>query len=338
MEWPPRFFRPRRTLSPTREGWWCLLAAIGLGFAAINTGNNLLYLLESMLLGLIVVSGLLSEQSLRGVRLVPVVPAAIHAGTPARLGARVVNTKRRLPSYSVTLVAAAGGARLAYVPRLGAADERLVTWEVTLARRGRQRLPGVRLSTRFPFGLFTKSGRATADDEVLVYPAVRPLDAETLRHLGGGGSAPTRRAGRGHDLHNLREYRAGDDPRLIHWRTSARRGALVVRELQAETTEDVRVRLRGTGAADPARLERGLSEAASLACALLRRGAGVEVVGPGLRVALGHGRGHERRVLTALALYEPGAGTPPPGGATDGGPGVGRPRGGNLREIVVDLE
>jgi uncharacterized protein (DUF58 family) len=338
MEWPPRFFHPRRTLRPTREGWWCLLAAMGLGFAAINTGNNLLYLLESMLLGLIVVSGILSEQSLRGIRLVPVLPAAIHAGTPVRLGARVVNAKRRLSSYSLALLAAAGAVRLAYVPRLLAGDERLVTWEVTLPRRGRQRLPGVRLSTRFPFGLFTKSGRPTADDEVIVYPAVRPLDAETLRYLGGGGSAPTRRAGRGHDLHNLREYRAGDDPRLIHWRTSARRGALVVRELQAETTEDVRLRLHGTGAVDPARLEDALSEAASLACALLRRGAGVEIVGPGLLVRLGHGRGHERRVLTALALYEPGTAAPAAGAATNEAPGIGRGWGGDLREIVVGLD
>src|SRR5206468_3589061 len=45
---------PRRTLWPTRDGWWCLGAALGLGFAAINTGNNLFYLLVSMLLGLII--------------------------------------------------------------------------------------------------------------------------------------------------------------------------------------------------------------------------------------------------------------------------------------------
>ena len=58
----PRGLRPRRTIQPTREGWWCLLAAVGLGLAAINSGNNLLYLLESALLGLVIVSGILSEQ------------------------------------------------------------------------------------------------------------------------------------------------------------------------------------------------------------------------------------------------------------------------------------
>ena len=77
--WPGRWpeLRPRHTLRPTRDGWWCLGTAVGLGIAAINTGNNLLYLLVSMLLGLIVVSGLLSEQTLRGLDLV-VAPAGSH--------------------------------------------------------------------------------------------------------------------------------------------------------------------------------------------------------------------------------------------------------------------
>src|SRR2546423_1737562 len=71
---------------PTREGWWCLAVTLGLGVTAMNTGNNLLYLLESMVLALIVVSGVLSEQSVRGIRVIPRLPDAIHAGTPCLLG------------------------------------------------------------------------------------------------------------------------------------------------------------------------------------------------------------------------------------------------------------
>ena len=98
-------FSPPRTLRPTREGWWCLLAAIGVGLAAVSTSNNLLYLLEAMLLGLVVVSGLLSEMSMRGLRLALRVPDEVFAGRPALFAVVVVNGKRRLPSYSLALSA-----------------------------------------------------------------------------------------------------------------------------------------------------------------------------------------------------------------------------------------
>ena len=59
---------------------------VALGVAAINTGNNLLYLLVSLVLGLIVVSGVLSEQTMRGLRLTGAVPEEIYAGRPALFG------------------------------------------------------------------------------------------------------------------------------------------------------------------------------------------------------------------------------------------------------------
>jgi uncharacterized protein (DUF58 family) len=287
---------------PTRDGWWCLGAALGLGFAAMNTGNNLLYLLTSLLLALIIVSGVISEQSRRGLRLREVVPDELYAGRVFTLGARVENVKRRRASRSLTLETPE---RRLYVDRLGPGETRLLTWETTLARRGRQRLPGVRLTTRFPFGLFVKTSRLLLDEEVLVFPAVRPLDEPWRRRLAAGGARPVRRRGRGHDLYNLRDYRPGDDRRLIHWRSTAKTGALVVRELEAETALDTRLVLVGDGRRDPSRLEVALSEAASLAAHLIRADAAVELAGPGLHVPSGRGREHLRRLLTALALFEP---------------------------------
>ncbi len=278
-------WQPRRTIRPTREGWWCLAVTVGLGLTAMNTGNNLLYLLESMILALIVVSGVLSEQSLRGLRVTPVVPDGIYAGAPCTVGARLVNTKRRRPSFSIGLDRAGTGERLAYVTRLGPGEERLLTWEETLPRRGRHRVTGVRLTTRFPFGLFLKASRATGADEVIVYPRRVPAPSALLRQASGVGSAPASRRGRGHDVHDLRGYRSGDDPRLIHWRVSARTGTLTVREMEAESAQDAYLVLRGDGAADAERLETALAEAAAVASVLLGRGARVGLRGPGHRRA-----------------------------------------------------
>jgi uncharacterized protein (DUF58 family) len=314
-------FRPHRTIWPTRDGWWCLAAAVGVGFAAMNTGNNLLYMLASLLLGLIVVSGVLSEQSMRRLRLRAIVPDEIYAGRPALGGAWVTNHKRRLASHSVTLEAA--GQRV-YLDRIAAGAERLATWEVTLPARGRHRMPGVRVTTRFPFGFFVKATRVMLEDEVIVFPALRPLGSARRRDVAAGGPRASRRRGRGHDLYNLREYRAGDDERFIHWRVSARTSLLMVREMEADTTDDVRIVLAGS-AADPARVEHAMSEAASLAVDLLRAGGRVALAAPGIAAPLGRGPAHARRLLTALALWQPGAAA-----AVTGGPGP-------VRELHVSL-
>jgi uncharacterized protein (DUF58 family) len=314
-----RRWQPRRTIRPTREGWWCLAVTVGLGLTAMNTGNNLLYLLESMVLALIIVSGVLSEQSVRGVRVTPLLPDTIHAGTPCTIGARVRNTKGRRPSFSIALERAGTGERVAYVARLGPGEERLLTWDETVRRRGRHRLGGLRVTTRFPFGLFVKAAHPTGDHEVIVYPRRVPAPPALLRQAADIGTAPAGRRGGGPDLHDLRGYRSGDDPRLIHWRVTARTGALTVREMAAETGQDAYLVLRGDGARDAERLETALAEAAAVASALLGRGARVGLLGPGLEVPPGRGPAHARRLLTALALHEGGGPPParvPPGART----------------------
>jgi uncharacterized protein (DUF58 family) len=277
-----------------------------------------------MVLALIVVSGVLSEQSVRGIEVEPAIPVEIFAGTPCAIAARVRNTKRRFASFSIALERPGTGQRLAYLARLGPGEERLVTWEEVLPRRGRHPLGSVRAVTRFPFGLFVKAARPAPPAEVIVYPRRVPPPAGLVRQAGGAGYASTRRRGLGHELHELRTYRPGDDPRLIHWRVSARSGTLTVRELEAQTAHDACLLLRGDGRRDPARLEQALAEAAAVAGALMKQGSRVALVGPGVEVPLGHGRGHARRLLTALALFDPA--DTRPGRMPDG-----------VRAIVIDL-
>jgi uncharacterized protein (DUF58 family) len=358
------WWRRTRAIRPTRDGWWCVFAAVGLGVAAVNTGNNLAYLLCSMLLALIIVSGMLSDVTIRGLHVTVTLPDTIHATQPALVAITLANRKRRLASYSLALEAldlplpprrsgilsrwlprltlddrlrALGlkdrrglGAprRLAYVARIPGGSEHVVGWEVTLPLRGRRRLPKLRATTGFPFGLFVKIGPPLSfDPEVLVFPAVHPVSVREI-HEAASGEAAMRRRGRGHDLHNLRPYRAGDEPHLVHWPTSAKSGSLMVRELEEDTTEDTQLVLTGTGAADRERLEQALSQAASLAVHLLRRGTGVELASPAGVVPLGRGRGQECRILTALALYVP----PRPGGA------AATATGGRLRKIRISLD
>ncbi|MBI4611655.1 MAG: DUF58 domain-containing protein [Candidatus Rokubacteria bacterium] len=270
---------------------------------------------------------------MRGLRLARLTPSEIFAGRPALFGLTLTNTKRWLSAYSIALESppvAGGGVRVSYVPKLDPGQETLVTTEETLPRRGRHQLPRVRVVTRFPFGLFLKASRPLLRQEVLVYPAVRPLTPEDLRGLEGDGSQPRRKVGQGADLHNLRDYRWGDDPRLIHWKSSAKTNRPVVRELEAEAALAVRLVLEpAPGPAQPDRVEGALSWAASLAAHLIAEGGQVELVGPGLNVQRGSGPAQLRRILEALALFDSDAG---------GGPGApeatrATPHAGSLRPL-----
>ena len=308
---PPNSYWLPRTIRPTREGWWLISATLVVGLAATNTGNNLLYLILAMMLSFTVISGVLSEQALRRVRLQRRTPDRIFAGAPATFSVRLTNGKRRLPSYTLYVTEPDPGGRTTPVRFFLKVDPQARegwTYSLMFPRRGRQPLPGLRLFTRFPFGLFTKSSRPLQNQPVLVYPAVRPLTRHEVPAALESGWREQHRRGRGAGLYNLRQYRPGDDPRLLPWKTSARTGDLVLREHEAEERPQVRMILEdpAPGAAAEA-VEKDLSYAASVAAYAIRRGAAVELVtGDGV-LPFDTGEAHLDRVLEWLAVYAPPA-------------------------------
>ena len=93
----------RRSTRLTPEGTRFLLFALAVGIAAINTGNNLFYLLQAMMLSLVILSGLLSELCLRGLLFRRHVPDYIFANEPVQVSVTISNQKSYLPSFSLRL-------------------------------------------------------------------------------------------------------------------------------------------------------------------------------------------------------------------------------------------
>ena len=314
-----RWRRGARRLRTTREGRLYIAITIGIGLGAVNTGNNLLYLLLGWLLSLIVASGVLSNASLRGLRVTRRAPPRIHAGRPFTMEIALENRKRRRASYSIEVTDLTAGSALdksCYFLKVPAGRVQRSRYRHTFHRRGPVRLDGARLATRFPFSLFVKTRAVWVDSELLVYPAVHPvaLPAPRTRRLGDSTRAHLGRRG---EFYGLRDYRDGDDSRAIHWRSSARTGRLEVRELEEEAQRRVVIELDNRMAADPAadpaaleRFERAVSQAASLALAYLRAGYAVALVSADLEVPAAAGPAQEQRILTELARVEhapPGA-------------------------------
>ena len=325
-----RRLRPPRRLSFTREGRIIVILAVAVGFAAINTGNNLLYLLLGWLLSFIIASGILSEQTLRKLEVDRRPPPRLYANEPFLMEVVIRNGKPKRASFSIEVEDLLGGTPLdkrCYFLKIPEGKSQRTSYRHTFVRRGRYVLSGYRIATKFPFALFRKSRDVDAPVEVIVYPArvtvPRPPPRAQTR-----GDTSANRLGRRGEFFGLRERRTGDDRRDVHWKSSARTGRLLVREYEDEHArhvsigvdnalpQDVRDAVTDGAVAPPAEaqisaVERAISVAASLATAYLEAGWTVEVVARGLHVPGGSGRLHESRVLRALALLGYAADTEP---------------------------
>ncbi len=237
-----RRFRARRPFQLTAAGWVFILYTVGVGAGAINTGNNLLYLIFGVFLGLIMASGALSDMSLWGLSAECFWPRSTVAGATAMIPVRVRNEKRFLPSICITVeIQAELRGRLivgrAYIPYIASGAS--VTAHVVFSpeERGWLQLRALRFQTRYPFGLLKKQWTAVENDAfdgtpvrsagLFIFPA--PLaTAAGARPPASSGANPVAsdgRRGEGDNMYGLREFRETDNPRRIHWKASAKRSA-----------------------------------------------------------------------------------------------------------------
>ncbi len=328
----PRQRIRRGGLSFTNEGRLFVLMTLGVGAAAVNTGNNLLHLVLGLMLSLIILSGALSDLVLFGVAARRRLPHRAFARAPCLIELELDNQKPLLPSFSLaatdvlveqepaaSITKGKNGARAeprrTYYLKIDPRSSQRAGYLRAPAHRGLLRFERVRLSTRYPFGFFDKWRLVDCPDELLIYPAIVPvpdLERQLQALLGRDArheEAKQRTREQGAEVAGVRPYRDGDEARSIHWRRSAALGSLVARELERDLGRELAIRVETEPASeDPAaraRLERVISRAASIAILAHERGAHVELltragrsprVGPGSSID---------PVLAFLAVLEP---------------------------------
>jgi uncharacterized protein (DUF58 family) len=224
----------------TRGGVIYLGAVFILILAAVNTGNNLLFLILACSIAGILISGVLSRIVLTGVELRFDLPEHIFAEQPVLAEMELRNEKQTWPSFSLRVVGESKKDAtqilsrpvfFPYIPRQDAARQKV---ELRFPRRGVYRQDAFGIRTRFPFGFFEKTRKIEANTEIVVYPRVEPADQfyEVLPLLSGEMASFYR--GRGHELHSLRDYQTTDSARNVDWKVSAKAGRLMVREFARE--------------------------------------------------------------------------------------------------------
>jgi uncharacterized protein (DUF58 family) len=266
-----------------------------------------------MLLALIVVSGVMSELSLRDLTVVRRLPMRAQVSRAHLVEIEVFNHKKRVPSYAIEVEDLRAGQpadKRCFFLKISPKSAQVAAYRRTPTKRGRDVHVGFRIATRFPFGLFEKSREVPAEGDLIIYPAVDPVQlppASNGRTFGADGVI-----GRGHgeDFLGLKVMREGEDPRDIHWRKTAAAGQLVMRERAREARPDVSLPLdvvKPSGATEDwdMAFERRIRDIASRAVAHLKRGDCVTVLTNASGSARGDRAAGADPVLRFLALLEP---------------------------------
>jgi uncharacterized protein (DUF58 family) len=251
----------------TKEGVVYVIGVFVIALAALNTGNNLLFMILASMLAGIIVSGILSSIVLTGILLKLELPEHIFAEQPVLATLEIENEKLTLPSFSLRVAGAVEkvkkGATKAeitaeraaqilsrpvyfpFIPKKRSAQQQV---ELLFPRRGVYQQNAIGITTKFPFGFLQKTRRVDSKMEVVVYPRVAPTDEfyEILPLISGEIESFYR--GRGHDLYSIRDYQTTDGARYVDWKATAKTGELKVREFTREDERRVMLVLDPFGA------------------------------------------------------------------------------------------
>ncbi len=244
---------PRARL--TREGWYYLAFTLFiLGGAALRQ-INLLVVLGGMMAAPMLFSWRCGVLSLRMTAVRRLLPKRIFSGQPALVTVEVNNNRRRTTSWMLVIDdqltrhesgtdqrQRVKGRSTCIVPTLNPQSSCTPKYRVQFGQRGRYDFGPLRISTLFPLGLLRVMRTFRVSDSLLVYPQIGRLLPPWHRLMEsenpGVQYASARRGYADGDYYALRDWQAGDNRRWIHWRTTARRGRLAVRQFERQNKPD----------------------------------------------------------------------------------------------------
>ena len=290
----------------TKEGWLYFCAMIIVVFAAVNTANNLLYMVLSALLAVLLLSGFLSALNFRFLKVTARVPTHCFAREPFPISVQVHNLKQLFPTFSLQLEPVEESTfrfSTFYVPLVRGQKHTSDLGQAMLARRGRYVLQKIEVSSRYPFGFFVKDLDFPVDGECICYPEIIPQEQINFSIIDIQGSNQRPERGFGHDLYMIRDYLPSDSARHVHWKASAKTSMLKTREYSAEESRRVILAFDRFGHPDEIeKFEQLVSYTASLAYHFVHAGIELSLVSDDWESAKGNSQAILDSILQYLAL------------------------------------
>jgi uncharacterized protein (DUF58 family) len=267
-----------------------LLALLAVGAFAANTGNNLLYLVFSLMLGLFLVSGILSRRALQGLQVVGLEDGNLFARVRGGIRLRLKDAGRgRIRGLELHLTLDDGAVEPGFLGAASRTGETLVIMQCRAGQRGWTTLRSLEFRTRFPFGLLEKSRFLELDQSVLVLPHPRTPPARPACWRDEGHRSVTQEGSS--SAEGTRPLRLGDPPGRVHWKRTAQRGQPWVRTFEDERPMGLHLRLDVSAWAPGRPFERELERLSGtiLQARLQKRDISLEWHGPeGIRELRGY--------------------------------------------------
>ena len=306
--------------------------------AAMNNQNNLLFWIMGVLAAGLVLSAVISNLTIRGLRVRRIDPQHGSVGEPLIVRYAVANSGRFLSAFNVHVQDAlpresrnillraqdrprAPGAWVMHVGTREIVHGEAIFWPM---RRGKVTFDRIRIWSTFPFGIIRKSRTISQPQHTLIYPMLYELRRGLLQSMTPKallGSKVSHHSGSGDDYYGMREYKPGDSMRHIAWKRTARTDQLITIERTSPSPAKLRVILdltehtsrsskrllsTRTDAPDESREleERAISLAASIVheADLLGYEIGLTILGLAVPpIPLRRNRWHLNKIMAALA-------------------------------------
>jgi|Deesub1362B_J571_1020462.scaffolds.fasta_scaffold00273_25 uncharacterized protein (DUF58 family) len=289
-------------ISITREGKRFLLAVAIVGFAAFNTGNNLMYLTFAMLMSTLVFSLAMLFFNLKGLEVEFSVEEPVFAASYATLRLTVRNTKRFIPSFSLRFILPGLLEDGIFIDRIPASGSREILKKIMFHKRGLYRVKDTKLRSGFPFIFFYLTHRPPGSTKVIVYPVLYDLRQLRIQEYILQETSGTQPVRTGDYLQSIREYQPGDLWRNIHWKATAKTGRFMVKEFYRQETDMVTIIIDNSKTPNEEHFEKAVSLAATLVNEYILQGLNVRLLSCGKAFPFGSGMEHLYRILDHLAV------------------------------------
>jgi uncharacterized protein (DUF58 family) len=237
------------------EGWYYLLVLAFIVGGAMMREINLLLFVAGILIGPLAISWRLVNRVLQQLDVIHKLPTGIGAGEMLVAEVAVTNERRRMDAWGITVEdrivrcdangdgQEQGETVRVFFPHIATQQTCVANYQGRIERRGRYAVGPLEMSTRFPLRLLRRSVTWTAKKYLYVFPRMGRLKSQWLQMVQPGRVGSRRSQQRQGmvegEFHSLRDWRGGDSKRWIHWRTSARRNKLSVKQFERQQNQNM---------------------------------------------------------------------------------------------------